>query len=127
MLNLYYLCRYLECGHFCIKYVLKKDHIKSNVSYNGQLMSLGLVSRVLKEYYQNVNCYKVDNLEIIKSFSRCITLIKVRKKFFHYVVIEKIDNDFVFYYDPAFLFLKKVKIDKFYKKWSNYCCIFRKK
>lgn len=126
MLNLYYFFRFLECGHFCIKYVLKKDNIKLDVIYNKQLMSLGLVSRVLKNYYQDVTCFKAESIEDIIGLPRFITLIKISENKFHYVVIECIKDGYVFYYDPAFIGIRRVKFACFIKKWTFYCCLFKK-
>ena len=127
MMNFWYLVKFLECGHFCIKYVLRKDKIKLNVSYCKQLMTIGLVARVLKEYYQSVEWYKVNNIEDLKNKGRFITLLKIRKNALHYIVVERIEDQYVYYYDPLFLFIKKAKINRFKSKWSNYCCLYIKK
>ena len=113
-----------ECGHFCIRYVLKKDKKKLNVYYEKQFMSMQLVCNVLKEYYPNVKCYRVTDLRKLEGKRRFITLLSVGKNRYHYVVVEKIENGMVFYYDPAFLFLKKDNLKKFSNKWSHYCCFF---
>lgn len=125
MVNIRYLFHIFECGHFCVKRVLKMDRIKLNVSYNRQMMSLGLISRVLKEYYQAVECYHVS--DIIQVKQKCITLLNFGQSKFHYVVIEKIRHSHVYYYDPFFVLKRKVKINKFVKKWTGYCCFFSKK
>lgn len=127
MINLYYLIKCLECGHFCIRYLLKKDNIKPNVVYDKQLMSLGLVKRVLKEYYLDVEWYVASDIKEIKDKFRFITLIKIRENCYHYIVVEKIDSDSIYYYNPLYIGLKRSKISKFMKKWSHYCCFFEKK
>ena len=120
MINFYYLINFLECGHFCIKYYLKKDKKKSVVFYDKQMMSLRLVRNVFKEYYKEVIWYKNVNIDEVNF--RCISLIKVGKKYLHYIVIEKIKGDYVYYYDPLFLFLKKKRKNRFVKKWSSLVC-----
>lgn len=125
-MNIWYFFKIFECGHFCINYMLKKDKIKNTLDYNKQFMSLGLVCRVLKEYYNEVNCYHVDNVFKLMNKKRFITLITINKHAYHYVVVENIENNKIYYYDPAFLFIRKVRIEKFVKRWSGYCCFVKK-
>lgn len=124
MINFCYLFRFLECGNFCIRYILRKEKLKKKVRYNKQMMSIGLIKRVLKEYFLFVECYKAKNIEDLRKCGRFITMISFGKKRLHYVVVEKIVGDYVFYYDPMFLFLKKSKKEEFYKKWNKICCIY---
>ena len=124
MINLLYIFRFLECGHFCIRYILRKEKVKKKVEYHKQMMSMGLVKRVLSEYFSFVECYVAKSLEDLKKCGRFITMINLRKNKLHYVVIEKVENDYVYYYDPIFIFLRKLKKDKFNKKWCKYCCIY---
>ena len=126
MINLIYIFKFLECGKFCINYVLKKEKIKRRVKYNGVMMSLGLIKRVMKEYFDKVGCYELDKNKLPNK-SRFITLLKYGHNYMHYVVVEKIENDLVYYYDPLFITLRKKKKEKFIKKWSGYCCFFSKK
>ncbi len=120
MINFYYLINFLECGHFCIKYYLKKDKKKVKNVYDKTMMSLRLVRNVLKEYYGDVIWYKNVNLDEVNF--RCISLIKVGKKGLHYVVIEKVRDGYVYFYDPLFIFLRKMKKERFKEKWSNLVC-----
>ncbi len=124
MINLFYIINFLECGHFCVLYILKKEKKKKKVSYTKEMMSMGLIKRVLMEYFSFVECYVAKELEDLKKCSRFITLIHLRKKRMHYVVVERFDNDYVYYYDPLFIYLKKMKKDKFKEKWTKYCCIY---
>ena len=116
-----------ECGHFCINYTLKKDGIKKTIKYEKQFMSLDLVNQVLNHYYYKVNCYRVYHFENLSNLGRFITLVKIKNNRYHYVVVEKIKNGIVYYYDPLFVLIRKEKIDKFIKKWSHYCCLYQKK
>ena len=45
----------------------------------------------------------------------------------HYVVVERVDENNVYYYDPLFINKRKVKKEKFLQRWSGYCCFFNKK
>lgn len=121
MINFYYLINFLECGHFCIKYILKKDNKKMICTYNKSMMNLRLIRDVLNEYYKEVIWYKNVNIDAINW--RCISLIKIKEKYYHYIVIERIKGDYVYYYDPMFLFLRKKTKKKFIKKWSNLVCV----
>lgn len=127
MINLYYILKFYECGHFCINYLLKKDKIKKKVTYNKQMMSLGLIKRILKQYYARVECYYLEDILQLTNQGRVITLIKTYKNVLHYVVIEKVEKEYIFYYDPLFCFLRKKSKEKFIKKWSKYCCFVSKK
>ena len=100
MINFIYVTRLFECGHFCINYILKKDKIKNNLDYHRQFMSLGLVKRVLNFYYSRVDCYKVCHFSNLINMHRFITLIKFKKNKYHYVVVERIESNKVYYYDP---------------------------
>ena len=122
MINFYYVINFLECGHFSIKYFLRKDNKKAKVCYDTKMMSLRLTRNVLKEYYKEVVWYKNVNIDDIKN--RCVSLIKVRNKYYHYIVIERVDKDVVYYYDPLFLFLRKKCKHKFIKKWSKLVCFY---
>ena len=121
MINFYYVINFLECGHFAIKYFLKKDKKKAKVCYDTKMMSLRLTRNALKEYYKEVIWYKNVNVDEVNS--RCISLIKVGKKYFHYIVIEKVVGNKVYYYDPLFIGLRKKNKKKFLKRWSKLVCI----
>lgn len=128
MINLYYLFNFLECGHFCINYVLKKDKIKNNLEYSRQMMSMKLLKSVLSEYYQYVKCYKIEGvIQDFVDYKPFITLLRLGKSFNHYIVVVRVEEKYVFYYDPLFLFLKKMKIKKFNQKWSKFCVFYFKK
>ena len=122
MINFLYLFHFLECGHFCVKYIMKKDEKKLNLNYEKRLMSLALVKRVLSEYYDCVKCLKMTNINDIKK--RCITLVRTKKNSLHYVVVERVSKNRVYYYDPMFCFLRRAKINRFNKKWCKCCCFF---
>lgn len=125
MINLWYVINFLQCGHFCVKYVLKKNGENKSLVYEKNMMSLGLIRRILKEYYKECECYLVGDLNDIKDEKNVITLIKVRNKFLHYIVILNVNERNVFFYDPLFLNKRKMKVEKFEKKWSKYCCIYK--
>ena len=124
MLNLRYVFSLLECGHFCIRYVLKNDGKKVNRGYCRKLMSLGLVKRVLKEYYRRVDCYVVNDIFSVVDKGKFITLIKGRRDNLHYVVVVNVKGDYVYYYDPAYIGIRKSKVSRFVEKWSHYCCFY---
>ena len=88
------------------------------------MMSMGLVKRVLGEYFMFVQCYVVKELKDLEKYNRFITLVNTGKNGLHYVVIEKIDEKYVYYYDPLFVFKRRKKKDKFIRKWSKYCCVY---
>ena len=114
----------LECGHFCIKYILKKDGNKVVCDYNKKLMSLKLVCCVLKKYYDSVCCYSVDELSLIDNYKSFLTLIKTKNGGLHYIVVVKKDEKYVYYYDPAFVVARRMKVLKFNDRWSHFCCFY---
>jgi len=83
-----------------------------------------LVSKVLKKYYSEVTCYKVRDMNTLSSKNSFLTLLKTRKNNFHYIVVIRIKKGHVYYYDPAFIGIKKVGIAHFKKKWSHFCCFY---
>jgi len=125
MINFIYVINFLECGHFCIRYVLKKERKKVVCSYDKSMMNLKLIRDVLSEYFTDVIWYK--NVSIDGINTRCLSMIKVRKKFYHYIVIEKVKRGYVYYYDPLFVFYRREKISKFSKKWTNMVCLYKEK
>ena len=127
MINLLYIFKMFECGHFCIKYILRKDKIRGDWEYSKSFMTLSLICKVMSKYYEKVECYKIEDLDYLIDKSRCISLLDFGKNRYHYIVIEKVNLRHVYYYDPMFLLLKKVKKDRFLKRWSHYCCFYQKK
>ena len=73
MINLNYICHLFECGHFCIKYILKKDGLSLKSEYYRLFMSLSLVEKVLKEYYEDVGCYYAEDIFAIQGKGRVLT------------------------------------------------------
>ena len=63
-------------------------------------------------------------MNIDKINTRCVSLVKLGENKYHYIVIESIKNEIVYYYDPIFLFIRRVKKKKFIKKWSKMVCIY---
>lgn len=118
LVNLGYLFRPTCCGYYCLKYILGK--VKCYKSY----MSIKEISDVLKKYNYSCICVRVKGVEDIKF--ECISLIKVGENGFHYVVLKKIKGDYVFFYDPLFLFIRKMKVSVFCKKWSKICLFYTK-
>ena len=127
MINILYLFNIFECGHYCIKYILRKDKIKLNLNYHRQFMNLNLVCKVLRHYYLKVECYRVNNVKNLLGTKRVLTLIQIAKKYNHYIVVEKIKNNKIYYYDPLFIGVRKMKLDKFEKVWVKCCCFIGKK
>ena len=126
MLNFWYLLHFLECGHFCINYVLKTEGIRKRVVYSRAMMSLGLVKRVLLEYFREVKCIECGNLNLLRN-EKFITLLRYGKRYYHYVVVVSLDKNYVCYYDPMFLGVRRKKVNRFVKSWSGYCCLFKEK
>lgn len=128
VINFYYLLNFLECGHFCLRYVFKKEKIEPCVEYPKQMMSMRLLRDILKEYFEYVKCYKVeDGIEHFIDYRPFVTLIEKNGKYKHYVVVERIEDEYVFYYDPLFIKLRKKKVEYFNQIWSKECCFYFKK
>lgn len=82
------------------------------------------VKEVLTEFDYYCVCLKVNGVENIHK--KCVTLIDGKRNFKHYVVIEKVAGGYVYFYDPLFLFVRKKKIEDFYKSWSKICLFYTK-
>ena len=52
-----------------------------------------------------VNCYKVSDICGVRG--ECISVIRTRNNSLHYIVIEKVSDGYIYYYDPLFLFTRK--------------------
>ena len=70
------------------------------------------------------NSKSFESLNDIKK--ECITLIRSGKDSWHYIIIEKIVGDFVYFYDPLFVRLRKKKLKKFVERWSCICLFYTK-
>lgn len=70
------------------------------------------------------SCVKVNNIFAVKG--TCITLIKNKDGSNHYVVIKKLKTKNIWFYDPLFVCIRRMRITKFIKKWSNICLIYTK-
>ena len=66
---------------------------------------------------------KVKSLENVKR--ECVTLMFTKTNF-HYIVIKQVTCSHVYFYDPLFLFVRKMKKDRFLKKWSKICLFYIK-
>ncbi len=117
MINIKYLFHPSACGYFCLKYILKRVKVKDK-----KYMSLYDIGKILNENNYNYKAYKIRNIKSIKN--ECITLIKVNKLSYHYVIIKRISDSYVYYYDPLFLFIRKKKIKKFENIWFNVCLFY---
>lgn len=83
-------------------------------------MSLYEISQILEHAFFSTRSFKCDNINYLNHNQKYISLVKV-KDFFHYIVILKHDEKYVYYYDP--LYINKRKKDKkvFLNKWSYIC------
>lgn len=118
MLNLWFVLSPGSCGYFCLKHVLKKK-IKIE-----KYISMYDVKKILNDNGRYCSGVKIKSVEYIKR--ECITLVKSGKKSYHYVVIKRVSGDYVYFYDPLFLGIKRKKIDKFTLKWSHICLFYTK-
>lgn len=117
MININYLLHPSTCGYFCLKFILKKVKV-----INKRYMSLYEIGKILNANNYKYKAYKIKDIESIKD--KCITLIKVNRISYHYVVVIRISDKYVYYYDPMFLFVRKKKIKKFISRWFNICLFY---
>lgn len=118
MINLRYVLHFSCCGYFCLKHIKQKGNFKRK-SY----ISLYEMKEELVKHNYYCMCVIVKGFESIKD--KCVTLLNLNNSF-HYVVIEKVVGDYVYFYDPLFLFVRKVRKSRFYRKWSKICLFYKK-
>ena len=118
LVNLRFIFNPGSCGYFCLRYILKKQIKKE--SY----MSLWRVKEILSNDNYYCSCLRLETIYDLKR--ECLTLINTGGNSKHYVVIKKVAKNKIWYYDPLFLFLRKKKIGRFVKKWSNICLFYTK-
>jgi len=118
MINLRYVLHFSSCGYFCLKHIEKKGNFKRK----GYMSLYEMKEQLVKHNYYCM-CVRVKGFDGIKG--KCVTLLNLKNSF-HFVVIEKVEDDFIYFYDPLFLFVRKVKKSKFYKKWSKICLFYKK-
>lgn len=93
-----------DCGFACLKMLLANFHhdqnylfLKQNLKFN-EYSFLDL-KKIAKKNYVDLKGYQINDLLLIKKFP-CIGLIKLNN-LHHYVLIEKITKNFVYYFDPS--------------------------
>ena len=86
-------------------------------------MSLYEIKKELVKQNYSCLCFKIKDVNNIKNC--CVTLMNVKERY-HYVIIKKVENECIFIYDPLFLCTRRVKINKFIKKWSGICLFYKK-
>jgi predicted double-glycine peptidase len=118
MFNLKFIFSPGSCGVFCLRYILKKKINRE--SY----LSVFKIKEILNLEGYYCTCLKIKKLEYITK--RCITLLENRKKEKHYVVVHKIIGEYVYFYDPLYVVIRKKKIDFFVKRWSGICLFYTK-
>ena len=118
MVNLNYLFHPSSCGYYCLKKIIKKGDFKRK-----GFMNLYEIKEELIKNNFYCFCCRVKRLENIKE--ECFTLVSTKTNF-HYVIIKRINDKFVYFYDPLFLVDRKVKKDKFIRKWSKICLFYKK-
>lgn len=118
MINLSYLFHPSSCGYYCLKKIVKKGRFK-----RGGYMSLYEIKCELIKNNYYCFCCRVKDLDNVKG--ECFTLLNTKTNF-HYVIIKRINNHFVYFYDPLFLGVRRIKKDKFIRKWSKICLFYKK-
>lgn len=107
-----------SCGYFCLKKIVKS---KINKEF---YINLYRAKVVLNDAGYYCICLKVRDINLIKK--QCLSLVRSGRDELHYVIIKKVNKGCVYYYDPLYVFLRKEKINKFIKKWSNICLFYTK-
>lgn len=119
MINLNYVFRPGYCGYYCLKYILGKVKCRKK-----NYLSLYDFKDILIGNGYGCICVRINKLDDV--LFECVSLVKVNKVSYHYIVLKKKDNKYVYFYDPLFLFIRKMKIGEFYKKWSKICLFYTK-
>ena len=118
MINLLFVLMPGSCGYFCLKYI-----IKEKIDRDFYMSMYRIKEELIKYGYYCVGL-KIKNIYEVRK--ECLSLIKSGKKSYHYIIIKKVTDKFVFYYDPLFVNIRKQKIEKFVGKWSNICLFYTK-
>ena len=118
MLNLSFLLRPGSCGYFCLKYI-----IKEKIEFESY-MSLFRIKKVLNDKGYYCTCIRINKLEDVEV--PCLTLIKINKYNYHYVVLKKIKKNKIYFYDPLFILGRRNKTKYFANNWSGICLYYIK-
>ncbi|HHU59569.1 TPA: hypothetical protein GXZ34_01455 [bacterium] len=123
MLNLKYVFNFTKCGHLCLVYIFKKYKVINKCKYNKNYLSLQEIRDILES--NNFNCitFKTNKLEELETNTGYLTLIKASSSY-HYIIILKYNKDYIYYYDPLYLFTRKVRLKAFLKRWTGICLSF---
>lgn len=118
MLNLKFILSPGSCGYFCLRYITRKKVSKDCY------MSIYKIKEILNNHGYYCSCLKIYRIDDV--YSECLTLIKSGKRENHFIVIKKIDNKFVYFYDPLYIGVRKKRKENFVKKWLRICLIYTK-
>ena len=113
MFNFSYILHFSSCGYYCLKHINKRINVKRK-----GYMSLFEIKEVFLSNNYYCYCLKIDGLEGVKQVF--ITLVKYKSSM-HYIVVKKYNNNYVWIYDPLFLFVRRVKRRRFVEKWTKIC------
>lgn len=119
MINFGYLLRKGSCGYYCLKHILKRVKCCEK-----RYLSLYKISEILKNNSYGCVSVRLNNVDDI--LFECLTLLKVNSISYHYVVLKRIKGKNIYYYDPLFLFVRKMKVNKFEKRWGKVCLFYTK-
>ena len=117
----------LDCGVSVVQIMHKYFYdqwislaaLKSNVNYQNNGINILELSSLAEKFGMHLESYQgsADLLAGLELKSPVISMIQ-NHGFFHYIVIEKIKNDYVFYYDPINGRIK-IKLNQFKEKYAG--------
>lgn len=119
MLNFRYLFSVGECGYFCVRKIVGKCKIE-----NKKYMSLYEIKDNLNKKGYWCEGRLIDAINGV--VGQCVSIVKKGKFNYHYVIIKRVTNKYVHIYDPLFLGVKRVKKERFIKKWIKICLFYEK-
>ena len=100
-----------------------KKALNGNLN-NKKYLSLYDIGEVLKNNNYSCLCVRLNKINDI--LFECITLLKVNSSSYHYVVLKRMSEKYIYFYDPLFLFIRRIRIEQFERKWSKVCLFYTK-
>lgn len=121
-----------DCGIACICMILEHD-FNINVNYHEvksciEISEKGIRLDRLIEYLNKYDHYKAYECEFnsLPNYP-FITIINIKNKYQHYIVVWKRDNKFIYYSNPSEDKMKKIKLSRFKKLYQGIIVFFKEK
>lgn len=123
-----------DCGLYVLQYFVAKhnddyidiNYFKNKATYSSEGVNISTLKKLASEHDIDLNSYSGDfeSLESLDNSNMPIALLLNRKGYSHYVVLEKMKDNYFIIQDPAYGRKMKVKKEDLAKEFANVILFF---